>query len=243
MPERWNEIATIRRRQIESGIDLTFSKVFLPYYINLVVQHSPNSLLEVGCGTGHLSAALSEYVPAITSLEPSSGMHVTASDVLSNKSVSLLNITIQDYKANTCYDIIVSHMCMQVIDDLSSVLISISAHMDENSLFVFAIPHPCFYNDYKQFFKPEEYHYMHESRKVISFTITKDPNSIISGIPYNHRPLSRYFSCLTDQDLAIVNFEEVFPEQKLQEQYGHPWENPRYCIFQVVKKIKNEQLA
>lgn len=243
MPERWNEIATIRRRQIESGIDLTFSKVFLPYYTNLVVQLRPNSLLEVGCGTGHLSAALSEYVPAITSLEPSSGMHFTASEVLSGKSVSLLNITVQDYKEHTCYDMIISHMCLQVVDDLNSVLKSIYAHMDENSLFVFAIPHPCFYNDYKQFFKPEEYHYMHDLRKVISFTITKDPSSVISGIPYNHRPLSRYFSCLKDQELAIVNFEEVFPGPKLQEQYGSPWKNPRYCIFQIVKNIKKEQLA
>ena len=113
--------------------------------------------------------------------------------------------------------------------------------MDENSLFVFAIPHPCFYNDYKNFFKPEEYHYMHELRKAISFTITKDPSSIISGIPYNHRPISRYFSCLEKQDLLIANFEEIFPDPKLQELYGQPWEAPRYCIFRVIKKIKSEQ--
>jgi len=160
-------------------------------------------------------------------------MYAVAQKVLRRKRVRLLKCSIQDYKSDTCFDMLISHMCAQAVEDLDLFLKAVVSHMHKTSVFVFAIPHPCFYNSYKSLFPPDEYDYMRDIRKMISFTITRDPGSAISGIPYNHRPLSTYFSHLRDHCLCVRGFDEIIPEPGIQALYGSSWEVPRYCAFQA----------
>lgn len=231
MPKRWDDFASIRQVQIESGMDLTFSKVFLPYYINLVKELCPESLMEVGCGTGHLSANLINHVNTAVAIEPSEGMYAIAKQVIEGSDVQLYRLRVEDYRSTQPFDLIVSHMVLQLADNLELFIKSVAQLMGNQSYFVFTIPHPCFYNDYKKFFTPSEYHYMKELTKNVSFSVTNDPNTKISGVPYCHRPLSQYFSVLKKFGLHIVNFEETFPEPEIQSLYGMDWDFPRYCVF------------
>lgn len=96
--------------------------------------------------------------------------------------------------------------------------------------FIFSIPHPCFYNEYKGFFG-DEYNYMTPMTKDVSFTITKDSKNTISGVPYHHRPLSEYINKLVESGFAINGFDETYPEEDIQLKYGAKWESPRYCVF------------
>lgn len=235
MPERWDNAAWLRKEQIESGLDLTFSKVFLPYYINLVSDLRPSSFLEVGCGTGHLSSELSKLIPKVVSLEPSLGMHAVASEVLGNTGVQLINKQMQDLQIEQTFDLILSHMCIQTVTNLGDFFESARVHMNPGSRFVFTIPHPCFYNDYNGFFSSEEYCYMVPMKKNITFSVTKDPDRPISGVPYNHRPLSCYFDSLKKHDMLVSDFHEIIPEPTVQSLYGANWETPRYCVFHVKK--------
>lgn len=75
MPHRWCDSAKLRKNQIESGIDITFNEVFKPQFVKIVQDLMPQSILEIGGGTGHLSLALSKIMPNILMLEPSSGMN------------------------------------------------------------------------------------------------------------------------------------------------------------------------
>ncbi len=238
MPNRWNQNAAIRRRQIDAGLDLTFTKLFVPFYVDLVKQISPASLLEVGCGTGHLAAALSPHVNFVVALEPSSGMHEVASQVLSDTSVQLEPVSIEDLRGQTSFDLIVSHLCAQVVADLTSFFAAVLCHMHLQSRFVFSIPHPCFYNDYKRLIPSEEYEYMKEMERTISFTITKEPNAPISGVPYHHRPLHLYFSALAAHGLCVFRFQEIYPSPEVEQEYGAVWRVPRYCTFQC-EKVSN----
>lgn len=231
MPKRWDDFAEIRKRQIESGKDLTFSQVFIPYYLQLVKELRPVSLLEVGCGTGHLSAALCSHVRTAVAIEPSGGMHYVATTVLQETNVQLHHLKAEEYREQNTFDLVISHMCLQLVDNLEHFVSSVQTFMASDSLFVFAIPHPCFYNEYKSFFQASEYEYMRELRKDISFTVTGDPNTQISGVPYCHRPLSRYFAVLKACNLCIVDFDETFPEPEIQALYGAEWCFPRYCVF------------
>ncbi|MDY0281229.1 MAG: class I SAM-dependent methyltransferase [Salinivirgaceae bacterium] len=240
MEAAWDKAGDARRQQIESGSDLTFCKVFVPYYVELVVRLKPASLLEVGCGTGHLSARLAEYVPTVVAIEPSHGMYEIALQTLANRGVIVRNRTVQDYDDDICFDLIISHMCVQVVADLDVFLSGVARHMSGQSVLILVLPHPCFYNDYKEFFTSEEYEYMKESRKLVSFTITKEPGTRISNVPYSHRPLSQYFSCLRDHDLLLTDFVEVYPEPEIEALYGTPWGVPRYCIMYAEKRSKGE---
>ncbi|MDD5746210.1 MAG: methyltransferase domain-containing protein [Candidatus Omnitrophica bacterium] len=240
MPNRWDDFASIRRVQIESGKDLTFSKVFLPYYIDLVKELRPESLIEVGCGTGHLLANLSNYVNTAVAIEPSEGMYAVAEQVIEGSDIQLFRLRVEDYQSTHPFDLIISHMVVQLVDNLELFIGSVAQLMGNQSRFVFTIPHPCFYNEYKKFFTPSEYHYMKERTKAISFSVTKDPNTKISGVPYCHRPLSRYFFVLKKFDLHVVDFKETFPAPEIQSLYGADWNFPRYCVFHALRGKDSE---
>lgn len=235
MPESWDSAAELRKEQIESGLDITFSKVFLPYYLKLVTDSRPSSVLEVGCGTGHLSSELSKLIAKVVAIEPSPGMHTVAREVLNGSGVQLINKRVQDIKIEQTFDLIISHMCIQTTNNIGDFLGSVRVLMNEGSCFVFTIPHPCFYNDYKRFFSSKEYSYIVPMKKNITFSITNDPDRPISGVPYNHRPLSCYFDFLKKHDMLVADFHEIIPEFTVQNLYGANWETPRYCVFHIKK--------
>ena len=235
MPQRWCNSAELRRSQIESGLDLTFNEVFKPIFIQRVTSLNPSRVLEVGAGTGHLSKALSCFGIEITAIEPSNGMFTVATDVLRDSNVSLKNCTSFELEESTKFEVAYSHLVAHVVENLLDFFLSISRHLESGSHFLFSTPHPCFFNNYKKIFG-DEYSYMEPLAKNISFNITKDPKNKISDVPYHHRPLSHYINSLVNAGFAIDGFDEIFPSLEIQQKYGAPWEEPRYCIF-ICKKL------
>lgn len=235
MPHRWCNSAQIRREQIESGADLTFNEVFKPLLVSQIKSLSPSNVLEVGAGTGHISKELSELGFSVTAIEPSTGMYGVAKDVLSLTDVRLLNCTSFDLEKSQLYEVAFSHLVAHVVDDLNEFFESVGQHLKANSHFIFSIPHPCFYNEYKGFFG-DEYNYMTPMSKTVSFAITKDSKNKISGVPYHHRPLSEYINKLVETGFAIDGFDETYPEEDIQLKYGAKWESPRYCVF-ICRKL------
>lgn len=234
MPNRWCNSAQLRREQIESGADLTFNEVFKPLIVSRVSNLLPNHVLEVGAGTGHISSELSKLGHTVTAIEPSLGMYEVAKDVLSFTNVRLINCTSFELEKGEAYDVAFSHLVAHVVDDLLIFFNSIIQHIEKNGHFIFSIPHPCFYNEYKGFLG-DEYNYMIPMIKNVSFTITKDPQNIISDVPYHHRPLSEYFNKLVEAGFAIDGFHETYPDDVIQEKYGSRWKSPRYCVFTCKK--------
>lgn len=230
MPHRWCNSAQIRREQIESGADLTFNEVFKPLLVSRIKSLSPSNVLEVGAGTGHISKELSELGFSVTAIEPSAGMYGVAKDVLSLTDVRLLNCTSLELEKSELYEVAFSHLVAHVVDDLNEFFESVGRHLKATSHFIFSIPHPCFYNEYKGFFGAE-YNYMTPMTKNVSFTITKDSKNTISGVPYHHRPLSEYINKLVESGFAIDGFDETYPAEDIQLKYGAKWESPRYCVF------------
>lgn len=235
MPHRWSDAAEIRRLQIESGLDLTFCEVFLPLFINKIQSLSSRRALEIGAGTGHLAKAVQALGIDVTAIEPSPGMHAVAADVLADTQVRLINCSSNELDQSLKFDVVYSHMVAHVVEDLHDFYASAAVHLGSGGHFIFSVPHPCFYNDYKNYFG-EEYRYIEPMKKTISFTITKDPTNPITDIPYHHRPLSIYINELLAVGLALDGFDEVYPGPGVEAQYGAPWLVPRYCVF-VCRKL------
>lgn len=235
MPDKWCDAAKIRREQIESGIDLTFNEVFRPFLVDLIKKFSPSEILEVGAGTGHLSKDLFEEGFTVTAIEPSLGMYKVAQEVLSSTEVALLNCASYELEKNEKYDLAFSHLVAHVVDDLSGFFHSIGEQLSRNGRFIFTIPHPCFYNEYKGFFG-NEYNYMSQLTKSVSFTISLDSHNVISEVPYHHRPLSVYFNSLITSGFTITQFDETYPHDEIQQKYGATWNAPRYCTFTGEKR-------
>lgn len=235
MPHRWCDSAKIRRWHIESGLDLTFNEVFKPLFIERISALKPVHLLEIGAGTGHLSKELSLLGFKVTAIEPSSGMYAVATDVLLNSQVKLIKCTSSNLEMSAIFDVAFSHLVAHVVDDLFEFFSSIVKHLNIGGHFIFSIPHPCFYNDYKKFFG-SEYNYMQPIDKDVSFSITKDKINTICDVPYHHWPLSTYINTLVKSGFAIDGFDETYPSDEVQKLYGPRWETPRYCVF-ICKKL------
>lgn len=231
----WCNSSKLRRHQIESGLDITFNKVFKPIFLEKIANLSPINIIEIGSGTGHLSKELSKLPYKLTAIEPSLGMFEVAKDVLKDSNVCLINCSSFDLSVSKKYDLAFTHLVAHVVDDLNKFLLSIARHLNSGGYLIFSIPHPCFYNDYKKIFNTEEYNYMKLIKKNISFTITKDQDNEISEVPYHHRPLSDYINNIIKTDFTIDSFEEIYPEKMIQMLYGATWDYPRYCLFSCRK--------
>ena len=231
MPHRWNEFAETRRRQIETGIDLTFNRVFTPYFKALFQRMQPATVLEIGAGTGHLARRLAPAVRQYVAIEPSPGMCRQAHTVLADTSVRLSEDSLESYAGKACFDLVFSHMCLHVVEDLDHFLTLLEARLGPTGRFSLSLPHPAFYNDYKKFIAPGDYRYLTERRVSASFSISLDPGARIEGVPYHHRPLSRYFSALNSAGLCVTELDEISPSADIESLYGKPWEFPRYLVL------------
>ena len=234
MPHQWNEAATLRREQIESGLDLTFSDVFVPWYRDRIADLKPARVVELGAGTGHLAKELHCLTDEYIAFEPSAGMHRVATDVLAATAVRVELATAQQANV-TDADLIVAHLCVHVIDELDQVLRAVADMLAPAGRLLAAIPHPCFYNDYKRFFDKGELSYMREQSKEVSFTITADPTREIAGVPYHHRPLSVYVASLVAAHFALVGLHEIVPSEAVMKRYGTPWVTPRYLVLEAMR--------
>lgn len=231
MPQRWNKAAGLRREQIESGLDITFNRIFIPYFLECVEECAPKRVLEVGCGTGHLAARLAKVVRHVEALEPSPGMYSVAKEVLANTTVKLRHSTIEEFRLSKRFDLVISHLCGHVVDDIDAFCRACSSLVGLQGLFMFTLPHPCFWNDYKEFFPRADYRYGTEQFASVTLTITKDPDRPIEGLPFHHRPLGRYVSALNSCGMALTRLDEIIPPEAVQQLYGTEWRFPRYCAL------------
>ena len=231
MATEWDANAALRRAQIESGKDLTFSKVFVPMYVDLVTALKPRSILEAGSGTGHLALALSSLTNTYVGVEPSRGMASEAKSVLRKHSVRVFPSTLQDLTTDEVFDLALSHMCLQAIQDYQGFLTALARVIGAGGAFLVAFPHPSFFNEYKNFIPSREFSYMRTQNVSVDFEVTLDPGAKVKGVPYFHRPLTHYFSAFANAGLAVTYMEEVQPPLEVQNLYGAPWKSPRYIIL------------
>ena len=231
MQDDWSGIAARRRQQIEGGADLTFTKVFSPLYQGVVDRLRFTSLVEVGCGTGHLSRQLSRGVERAYALEPSAAMHGVATEVLHGSGVVLLPAKVEEFQPDEPFGCVISHLCAHTTADLDGFVRACRQLLTESGTFVFSIPHPCFWNDYQQYFRKDQFDYVSDRFTYATLTISLDRESQMPGVPFHHRPLSRYVSAISAAGLYLQQFEEVFPTPEIQALYPEPWKRPHYCVF------------
>jgi ubiquinone/menaquinone biosynthesis C-methylase UbiE len=231
MSSEWDSSARLRRIQIESGKDLTFSRVFLPVYISLVKSLQPSSILEVGIGTGNLALELSPLTNRYVGIEPSNAMFGEARDVLKGTEVKLVRATMEEFEDNERFELILSHMCLQAVQNYVDFLRSMARLLANGGSYLLSIPHPAFFNDYKKMIAAENFSYMLESSALVDFSISLDPLNKISQISYFHRPLSKYFSAFAKAGLSVNYLKEIYPPIEIQSLYGNPWQTPRYLLL------------
>ena len=228
MIHRWNEAAKIRKEQIESGKDITFSKVFVPLFREFLGVIRPARALEIGGGTGHLALNLKEFCKDLYVIEPSSGMYNVAQSVLFDSNVKLIQETSYNFNVECNFDLAYSHLCAHTTKNINSFLDSIRRLLRKDGRFIYSIPHPVFYEIDRG---NQAQDYMAEWSALVDLEISLDKENPIKSIPYVHRSLSKYINATIDAGFSIQELIEVWPRKNVMRKYNIPWKGPRYCVF------------
>ena len=234
----WDENAEERHAQILSGLDISLSKVVVPELASLF-SSIPNckelNIIEIGCGTGYLMKVLATSFSTVHGIDPSpKAIDIAKKYLFDLKNVSLDTCQIEDYvHPHSPFDLAVSHMTFQVIDNLLDALNAVNRLLVDKGKFVFSIPHPFFWPIYKNL---QDYAYIKSNTYQVPFTITNDRRPLKKLIPYIHRSLAMYSENLKRANFVISDVLEPFPTETIQKEFITPWEYPHFLFFVCEKK-------
>src|SRR5213596_1712867 len=112
----WDRIAEHRHQQIISGLDLSYHGVLVPSILSLLGLARGQRILDVGCGSGILSATLADRGASVIGVDPSREMiKIADREYGSNKRVRFHNRTIETFARNfhgPRFDAAVSNMAL-----------------------------------------------------------------------------------------------------------------------------------
>jgi hypothetical protein len=155
-------------------------------------------------------------------------------------------VAIEDFAPDSLpsYDLIIAHMVLNNVQYLDKALTKIHSLLRESGLFVFSIPHPCFFAERKRIMF-NNYTYLEPSFHEIQFTISKDPVPLPRKTPYYHRPLSFYDDALRQAGFVHNQMVEPKPDDETLALYPNPatWDYPHSLIMVCRKKENNNQVS
>ncbi len=236
MINQWDHNAAKRHEQILKGLDFSFDNVLSPTFIKLVhgiEDIKMQNILDVGCGSGILTYRLSRLVGNIRGIDPSAkSIEIAKKEFGTIKNLEFLCNSIEDHQINEKYDVVVSNMTIQAIKNIKKVFYSISRLMNKPGTFIFSIPHPCFWIEYRKKVGLDEYKnysYGRNSKYPITFSISNDRIPLPSHVPLYHRRIEYYSNQLNLAGFFIKRLLEPYPKEI--EGANTNWETPHFLFF------------
>jgi 2-polyprenyl-3-methyl-5-hydroxy-6-metoxy-1,4-benzoquinol methylase len=227
----WDALAPIRYSQISSGIDLSYTHVIAPSILRMLTELSPSSsVLDAGCGTGGLTARISELVKNVVGLDPSERSIEFARKYQTSTRARFIRDTLEHFAAHTVdtFDVVIANMVLMNVVALDEFLAACRKMAGQSGKLIFSITHPCFWPSYYGYSEEPWFRYADTIIIEAPFRITADPGTLNST--HIHRPLSAYVRALNHAGFVLRQFEEPTPPPGISEQYLAQWRCPRYLV-------------
>jgi ubiquinone/menaquinone biosynthesis C-methylase UbiE len=198
-----------------------------PCLMDLVGEATGKTVLDLGCGEGHLARQLVDMTSRqirIIAVDASAKMIQIAKE----KSAGYANcVTFQQADAGDLseirgdsFDITICNMALMDIKNYRQVIQEVSRTLKPTGVFVFSILHPCFFTPGSEWLRDEggritawkvdNYHLGLAWKSVVKSKMNK-------ATYYFHRTLEDYCSVLGECGFAIVSIREPIPSKKLLE--------------------------
>ena len=84
----WDQLVNVRAEQIDSGKDITFNRVVKPSILASLGRDHFTHGIDVGCGSGHLTASLVPFCDKVVGIDISEKSVALASQRFAHSSVS-----------------------------------------------------------------------------------------------------------------------------------------------------------
>jgi ubiquinone/menaquinone biosynthesis C-methylase UbiE len=201
----WDLIAPERDAQIASDHDASFSRVLEPWVLNRLGE--AKSVIDVGCGTGRLTAKLQGPDRQVIGLDPSaSSIEIARShDVQGDYIVA----TVEEWTAENpdarC-DLVVASMVLMDALQIDKVFTAL-ARLSQCGRLVATFTHPAFWPVYWGYATHPNFNYSDEILIEAPFKTASLEYSL--STTHVHRPLGRYIEALRNSGLEISCFEEL----------------------------------
>lgn len=227
----WDALADVRARQISSGQDITFLDVLVPSILNAVSTRQPNVIADVGCGVGFLARELARSTEAsVVGIDPGpNNIDACMQHSRDEDGITFRCQTAEQFAASSPgVDIVVANMVLSSVVRLRQFLESVRMSLVDHGLFVFTIPHPCFWPLHRGYFDLEKFDYSSEVFVEDGFSIALDSHAKGTAT-HIHRSLEMYFRGLAEAGLTVVGLRELAPAPEVENRYPVPWRYPRFA--------------
>lgn len=231
----WDNIADFRDKIILSGEDISLIDVTEPFVLEFISSKNINSIIDCGCGTGHLSYLISKISGKnVVGIDISSrSIKIAKNNYRNRDNLAFIHSSIINYfeKFPTNVDACVANMVLMDIVELEDNLKAIYNLLTTNGYFCFTITHPCFWSIYWNYFNESWFNYNSE---ICITAPLKINGNFVGETTHIHRPLTQYISLCNKVGLEVVDIEELYPQQTHQ---NYKYDYPRFMGFICRKKI------
>ncbi|APH04943.1 class I SAM-dependent methyltransferase [Bacillus weihaiensis] len=242
--KRWNAFAdTYAKKHTEQG-DL-HKEVFLnPTLFSLIGEVTNKRILDAGCGEGYFSRLLSKQGARVTAVDASSRML----EIAAERTPAELFI---HYQLGNCenlhelednqFDLVVSNMVIQDLEDFESAFQEINRLLVDNGSFIFSILHPCFVtpgsgwektdSGEKRYWKVDNYFYE---------GVYEQPMGDKEKMLFFHRTLTTYMETIHKTGFLVEKLVEPKPANKMLEKHPSFEEDlrcPDFLVFKLRKQV------
>ena len=183
----------------------------LPRILHSVL--SKKTVLDFGCGDGSVANQIAKQGSTVTGYDISKKMIAIGKEMFPNIDLRAGDI-LQEKNIAVNYDAIVANMVLHDIKDITYVIKSLDLLLKKNGLFVFSIPHPCFYTELGKAYFDKNDQIVQIKRYKSCHVFTKFSNGNQSGVRHYHRPLTEYFKVFFELGYTLEGFEEIFEKPK-----------------------------
>jgi len=207
--------------------------VISPFVLQQKNLSKNDIVLDIGCGTGHLTCKIAEKVTKILGIDISKKMIAISNELSKNiNNSTFLQMEIEKLcqlsQYQEMFSLCFANMSLMTIKNLDGALKAINDILVMNGKFIFIITHPCFWPIYKNYSALDGFNYYNSQAIQEAFTITNDRKNCFESIVF-HRSLHVYTQAILNMGFTIVSIDEPLPPRNLK------WEYPHFLAFTCIK--------
>lgn len=230
--KEWDVVGPARQAVIESGKDISLSKVTGPCILDNLCRIKHNHIIDVGCGTGYLSSQLAKIADECWGVDSSIESIKLASKKYKKDNLHFTCSSIKSFRSSILFDACVANMVFMDDPEWKDSLINIMELLSPKGKLLMTITHPCFWPRYWGYQDELWFNYLDEIFIQGTFSVTLERD--IGTTTHIHRPLSKYISVLLSQGFVI---EKLLELQSSDESSTSDTNYPRFIFIQAGKTV------
>ena len=233
----WDQIASIRQRQLANGEDLSFTHVLTPSVFGLLVGCNLNEVIDLGCGTGELTGQIATKASTVVGADISStSIEIARANCSGSTNVRFYHDSAEDFARKWTgprFTTAVASMTLMDCLNLIPFVEATAGLMDRQGSFVATITHPWFWPFYWGYNSADWFDYNQEVVLEGPFRTSSEVTERITT--HVHRPLYSYIEAMSQAGLLFDRIDEPFPSQYVQDLFPERWTFPRFLALRAQK--------